>query len=113
LLDGLIQTLSIAICFHLISKMIVMETNDENNSEELINDDTQFENADVDPGFSSHEEDNNQLEGREDKRENNIDVNLSISEMREGKTEGQRIEDSDALNSNNEREQSSDESKNN
>jgi hypothetical protein len=89
-----------------------METNDENNSEELINDDVKFENADVDPGFSPqeedsdelHEEDSNELKGREDKRENNIDVNLSISEMREGKKEGDKIDDSDAMNYKNDHE---------
>lgn len=48
--------------------------------------DTPFENSDVDPGFDGHQQDNT-LKGREDKREHDIDVNLSIKEMREGKQE--------------------------
>ncbi|MEJ7558443.1 MAG: hypothetical protein WKF66_09065 [Pedobacter sp.] len=89
-----------------------MENSEENNSKELLNDDIKFENADVDPGFSPHEEesdeskegDSGELTGREDKRENDIDAGLSISEMREGKKEGKEVEDSDALNYKNDRE---------
>jgi hypothetical protein len=64
----------------------------------------EFENNDVDPGFSDHEDD--KLKGREDKRENNIDSNLSIKEMREGKTSAEEDEskEDDALNYKNDRE---------
>lgn len=58
---------------------------------------------------NKHEDD--KLKGREDKRENNIDSNLSIKEMREGKTsaeEGDATEEDakedDALNYKNDRE---------
>ncbi|WP_276090765.1 hypothetical protein [Pedobacter sp. JY14-1] len=46
---------------------------------------TEFENSNPDPGFEGTGGDN-ALKGREDKREHDIDVNLSIKEMREGKT---------------------------
>ncbi|WP_285059961.1 hypothetical protein [Pedobacter ginsengisoli] len=74
-----------------------MNTQQDNNK-------AQFENSDVDPGFSGHEED--KLKGREDKREHNIDSNLSIKEMREGKTsiEGDNPKEDDALNYKNDRE---------
>ena len=53
----------------------------------MINDnEEQFENPDVDPGFKGHQDDE-ALEGREDERDDNIDSNISIKEMREGKTE--------------------------
>lgn len=81
-----------------------MATQNDHNKE-------QFENSDVDPGFSGHQEDDKTLKGREDKRENNIDSNLSIKEMREGKAsaekeEGEGHEDGadDALNYKNDRE---------
>ena len=75
-----------------------MNTQQDNNNAE-------FENNDVDPGFSGHKDD--KLKGREDKRENNIDSNLSIKEMREGKTsaeEGDESKEDDALNYKNDRE---------
>jgi hypothetical protein len=89
-----------------------MEANNVNDSNEQINDDAQFENADIDPGFLGHqeegedgnEEEGKELKGREDKREHNIDSNLSIKEMREGKTDGDHPEDADALNYKNDRE---------
>jgi hypothetical protein len=84
-----------------------METNEENNSNEQINDDVKFENSDIDPGFLGHQEDSNELKGREDKRENNIDSHLSIKEMREGKQEPDEEEGSDALNYKNDREHGS------
>jgi hypothetical protein len=84
-----------------------METNSINSSEEPIDDDTKFENSDIDPGFLSHQEDSNELKGREDKRENNIDSNLSIKEMREGKKDEDAEEGTDALNYNNDRENGS------
>ena len=84
-----------------------METNEENNSKEQINDDVQFENSDIDPGFLGHQEDSQELKGREDKREHNIDSNLSIKEMREGKQKADEEEVSDALNYKNDREHGS------
>lgn len=84
-----------------------METNEENNSQDQLNDDTQFENSDIDPGFLGHQEDSKELKGREDKREHNIDSNLSIKEMREGKEEADEKEGSDALNYKNDREHGS------
>jgi len=78
-------------------KFYAMETQNEKNK-------AQFENSDVDPGFSGHEED--KLKGREDKREHNIDSNLSIKEMREGKisAEDEGSKEDDALNYKNDRE---------
>ena len=77
----------------------------------------QFENPDVDPGFKGPQDDEG-LEGREDEREDNIDSNISIKEMREGKTEGdedpsksettdseEENANNDALNYKNDREQ--------
>jgi len=84
-----------------------METNEENNSKEQINDDVQFENSDIDPGFLGHQEDSQELKGREDKREHNIDSNLSIKEMRQGKQKADEEEGSDALNYKNDREHGS------
>lgn len=84
-----------------------METNEGNNSKEPINDDVKFENSDVDPGFSGHQEESKELKGREDKREHNIDANLSIKEMREGKKEADNNENADALNYKNDREHGS------
>jgi len=84
-----------------------METNDSNNSSKPINDDAKFENADVDPGFLGHQDDDKGLKSREDKREHNIDTNLSIKEMREGKKDGDNEEDADALNYKNDREHGS------
>jgi hypothetical protein len=74
-----------------------MNTQEDNNKAE-------FENSDVDPGFSGHEDD--KLKGREDKREHNIDSNLSIKEMREGKAseEEEDTKEDDALNYKNDRE---------
>lgn len=73
-----------------------MNTQEDNNKAE-------FENSDVDPGFSGHEDD--KLKGREDKREHNIDSNLSIKEMRERKTsEEEDTKEDDALNYKNDRE---------
>lgn len=66
-----------------------------------INDDgTEFENADVDPGFVSSEESNNKLTGRDDKRTGDIDSTKSVSEMREEFEQKQN----DATNLNNDRE---------
>lgn len=63
-----------------------MESKDKNKQHgHQLNDDAQFENSDVDPGFLGHQDDAQPLKGREDKREHNIDSNLSIKEMREGK----------------------------
>jgi hypothetical protein len=73
-----------------------MNTQEDNNKAE-------FENSDVDPGFSGHEDD--KLKGREDKREHNIDSNLSIKEMRERKaSEEEDAKEDDALNYKNDRE---------
>lgn len=74
-----------------------METNKEKNDE------AQFENSDVDPGFLGHQDDEHKLKGREDKREHNIDSNISIKEMREGKQDADKESD-DALNYKNDRE---------
>ena len=84
-----------------------METNNSDNSKEPINDDVKFENSDVDPGFSGHQEDTKEMKGREDKREHNIDANMSIKEMREGKKDDGDAEDSDAMNYKNDRENGS------
>jgi|GEM_PF-1036216 len=94
-----------------------METHDkdkatapENNQ---LNDDAHFENADVDPGFLGHQDEHKPLKGREDKREHNIDANLSIKEMREAKEKETQESDSsadqqnDALNYGNDRENGS------
>ncbi len=46
-----------------------METNDKENGNEplknQINEDAQFENSDVDPGFLGHQDENKTLKGRE------------------------------------------------
>jgi hypothetical protein len=87
-----------------------MEAINDDNSKEPIKDDTQFENADIDPGFLSHQEDDKdgdkdeELTSREDKREHNIDSNLSIKEMREGKEHPDSADGTDALNYKNDRE---------
>lgn len=57
------------------------------------NDDTEFENSSVDPGFETSDE----LTGEEDEREGNIDSNKSISDMKED-------QENDALNYKNDRE---------
>ncbi len=58
----------------------------------MINDNEEgFENPEVDPGFGGRQDDG--ITSREDKRENNIDSNLSIKEMREGKTKHESDED--------------------
>lgn len=86
-----------------------MENQDETNSAqngpinkplqaEQNEDQTEFENPNVDPGFESSEE--NKLTGREDKRSGNIDSSLSISEMREEFEQKQK----DATNLGNDRE---------
>jgi hypothetical protein len=106
-----------------------METNDGNNSKEPINDDAEFENSDIDPGFLGHQEesdadqldsendddsslsqdDSKGLKGYEDERAHNIDAGLSIKEMREGKKDGDDNDndDADALNYKNDRENGS------
>jgi hypothetical protein len=50
-----------------------------------LNNDTDFENPSVDPGFAESGDDSetNEMEGREDERSGNIDSNKSIKEMRE------------------------------
>ncbi|MHA4896463.1 hypothetical protein ACXZ1K_17050 [Pedobacter sp. PWIIR3] len=83
-----------------------METNDLNSLNKKA-DDAVFENADVDTGFLGHQDDSKGLSGREDKREHNIDSNLSIKEMREGKQDGDNSEEADALNYKNDREHGS------
>ena len=64
---------------------------------------TKFENPDVDPGFvyGPEDEDEDGLESLEDERENDIDSDISIKELR-----GEDDEDSenDALNYRNDRE---------
>ena len=87
-----------------------METNEKHEENEpqnnQLNDDAHFENADVDPGFLGHQDYGKGLKGREDKREHNIDANLSIKEMREAKEqeEGSAEEQqNDALNYKNDR----------
>ncbi|RZM27403.1 MAG: hypothetical protein EOO88_13390, partial [Pedobacter sp.] len=68
----------------------------------------QFENPDVDPGFEGHQDEG--LTGREDKRAHNIDANISIKEMREGKDAEPSEEappeehENDAMNYKNDRE---------
>jgi hypothetical protein len=47
--------------------------------------DTEFENPSVDPGFESQDK----LTSREDTREGNIDSNLSISEMQKRQQNGE------------------------
>lgn len=105
-----------------------METNDGNNSKEPINDDAEFENSDIDPGFLGHQEesdadqldsendddtssspqdDSKGLKGYEDERAHNIDASLSIKEMREGKKDGDNNADADALNYKDDRENGS------
>lgn len=82
-----------------------MENNEKDSGNEplkdsnQLNDDVNFENADVDPGFLGHQDDNI-LEGEEDKRDHDLDANISIKEMREGKTD----DEDDALNYKNDRE---------
>jgi len=63
------------------------------------NNEGQFENNDVDPGFEGHQDDN-ALKGREDKREHNIDSNMSLKEMSEAKekTDAEENNEDDALN---------------
>lgn len=84
-----------------------MEANDENNSKEQLNDDVKFENSDIDPGFLGHQEESKELTGQEDEREHNIDSNISIKEMREGKEDTEDKDGSDALNYKNDREHGS------
>jgi len=69
--------------------------NQENNTTE-----TKFENPNIDPGFEQSQEDK-ALKGREDKRENNIDANMSLKEMAEAR---ESQEENDALNYKNDRE---------
>lgn len=68
----------------------------ENDSVKL-NNDTDFENPSVDPGFAesgeASGENENEMEGREDERSGNIDSNKSIKEMRE-----EFDQDQDAMN---------------
>lgn len=87
----------------------------------MINENDEFENPNVDPGFEGQQDsilpkEDATLKGREDEREHNIDSNISIKEMREGKTEVSTDEDpaaddkagedsqNDALNYKNDRE---------
>jgi hypothetical protein len=91
-----------------------MESNNNNNPEEntqhdlpndlnkITDDQTEFENSSVDPGFATSDEDH-RLTGKEDKRSGNIDSNKSVSEMRE---EFEKKQD-DATNLNNDREHGS------
>ncbi len=81
-----------------------METEDLNNPNSEIKNDAAFENADVDPGFLGHQEDSKELSSREDKRSHDIDSNLSIKEMREGKMDKDNTDEADALNYKNDRE---------
>jgi hypothetical protein len=61
-----------------------------------LNNDTDFENPSVDPGFAESGDDHDeQMEGRDDKRSGNIDSNKSIKEMRE-----EFDQDQDAMNNN-------------
>lgn len=80
-----------------------MENNNLNNQESgtpendsvKLNNDTDFENPNVDPGFaeSGDEPGANEMEGRDDERSGNIDSNKSIKEMRE-----EFDQDQDAMN---------------
>lgn len=63
------------------------------NSGQPDQDDTEFENPSVDPGFESSDE----LTGEEDEREGNIDSNKSISDMK-------KDQENDAMNYKNDRE---------
>ena len=65
----------------------------DNKSVPKGEEEVQFENPSVDPGF----EDENELEGLEDERDGNIDSNKNISEMQNDKED-------DALNYKNDRE---------
>ena len=59
-----------------------------------LNNDAEFENPSVDPGFAESEDTSDeQMEGRDDKRTGNIDSNKSIKEMRE-----EFDQDQDAMN---------------
>ncbi len=69
-----------------------MENNNLNNQESgnpendsvKLNNDAEFENPSVDPGFAQSEDrEGEQMEGRDDKRSGNIDSSKSIKEMRE------------------------------
>ncbi|MDB5021511.1 MAG: hypothetical protein JWQ28_2638 [Pedobacter sp.] len=73
---------------------------DENANEQnpINEDETQFENPDVDPGFDNSGD--NKLTGREDKRTGDIDSTKSISEMRDEFEQKQN----DAKNLDNDRE---------
>ena len=64
---------------------------------------TKFENPDVDPGFVYGPDDDNdeQLDGLEDEREEDIDSDISIKELRGEDEEGH---EEDALNYQNDRE---------
>lgn len=73
----------------------------KNESRNINEDGTEFENSDVDPGFESSDE--NKLTSREDKRSGNIDTDKSVSEMREEFEQKQN----DATNLNNDREHGS------
>jgi len=69
--------------------------NPENEKDQSADqEETQFENPSVDPGFGNEEE----LTGLEDEREGDIDSNKSVSDIRK---EG---EQNDALNYKNDRE---------
>lgn len=63
------------------------EKNEQVNQESVLSDDndTEFENPSVDPGFESSDK----LTSREDTREGNIDSNLSISEMQRRQQNGE------------------------
>jgi len=84
-----------------------MENRNENTANENYplksagDEKTEFENPSVDPGFQNSgddkTEDQDQLEGQEDERENNIDANQSIKDMQSDNEE-------DALNYKSDRE---------
>jgi hypothetical protein len=83
--------------------MTIMENTNLNNQQSgtpendsvKLNNDTDFENPSVDPGFAESGDDSagNEMEGREDERSGNIDSGKSIKEMRE-----EFDQDQDAMN---------------
>jgi len=71
---------------------------EQNVKPENTKDDVEFENPNVDPGFESGDAD--ELKGREDERDGNIDANKNISEMQKDN----KNQENDALNYKNDRE---------
>jgi hypothetical protein len=57
------------------------EPEELNGKQDFSQEETQFENSNVDPGFNADELEEG-LEGEEDERSENIDVDTSISEIR-------------------------------